>query len=240
LLLQACLNGNRTRAEHDLVPLTPEELASDARAASAAGARTLHVHPRSDDGSESIDADDVGAVVAAIRGACPGVPIGVTTGAWIEPDPAVRLDAIRAWRNLPDYASVNFFEEGAGELARLLLDRGIGVEAGLTASEDVESLTRSGLAANCLRVLVEIQDEDSASAVAAAEALESELLQSSADIPQLHHGTGVATWAVLEAALRRGHDIRVGLEDTLVLASGDPARDNSQLVTAANSLIENL
>jgi uncharacterized protein (DUF849 family) len=38
---------------------------------------------------------------------------------------------------------------------------------------------------------------------------------------------------VLAAARERGHDIRVGLEDTTVLADGATARDNAELVAAA-------
>jgi uncharacterized protein (DUF849 family) len=48
--------------------------------------------------------------------------------------------------------------------------------------------------------------------------------------PRLYHGVEVATWAVVRDARRRGRDVRIGLEDTLVLPDGSPARDNSQLV----------
>jgi uncharacterized protein (DUF849 family) len=41
---------------------------------------------------------------------------------------------------------------------------------------------------------------------------------------------------VLERAVALGHDIRVGLEDTLVLPGGRPARDNAALVAAALGL----
>ena len=55
-------------------------------------------------------------------------------------------------------------------------------------------------------------------------------------VRQLHHGAGRQTWAVLDAARRRGHDVRVGLEDTLVLADGSTARDNAELVAALAAL----
>jgi uncharacterized protein (DUF849 family) len=38
---------------------------------------------------------------------------------------------------------------------------------------------------------------------------------------------------MLDAALARGYDVRVGLEDTLVLPDGSIARDNAQLVAEA-------
>jgi uncharacterized protein (DUF849 family) len=44
------------------------------------------------------------------------------------------------------------------------------------------------------------------------------------------------TWAVLRRAIAAGHDIRVGLEDTLVLDDGSPAAGNAELVAAAVAL----
>jgi uncharacterized protein (DUF849 family) len=52
-------------------------------------------------------------------------------------------------------------------------------------------------------------------------------------VPQLHHGDGPATWAVIERALPAGRDIRIGLEDTLTLPDGQAAADNADLVAAA-------
>lgn len=48
---------------------------------------------------------------------------------------------------------------------------------------------------------------------------------------------GVASWAVSERALARGHGIRTGLEDTTVLADGRRAADKAELVRAAGALI---
>ncbi len=44
--MKACLNGDRSRADHPGVPITPEELAREAEAAVEAGARAIHLHPR--------------------------------------------------------------------------------------------------------------------------------------------------------------------------------------------------
>ena len=41
------------------------------------------------------------------------------------------------------------------------------------------------------------------------------------------------TWPVLRAAIQMGRDIRVGLEDTTVLADGRLASGNGELVEAA-------
>jgi uncharacterized protein (DUF849 family) len=52
-------------------------------------------------------------------------------------------------------------------------------------------------------------------------------------VPRLHHGVGPATWAVLDAAVPRGHDIRIGLEDVTTLPDGRRAVDNAALVVEA-------
>ncbi len=65
--------------------MTLSELAEDAAACVQAGARAFHVHPRDAEGIERLDAAVVDSVVAAARGSH-GYPVGVTTGAWIEPD----------------------------------------------------------------------------------------------------------------------------------------------------------
>ncbi|MGC1565711.1 MAG: 3-keto-5-aminohexanoate cleavage protein, partial [Trebonia sp.] len=56
------------------------------------------------------------------------------------------------------------------------------------------------------------------------------------EAPQLHHGYGVATWDVMRAAVAKGQDIRVGLEDTTVLPDGSVATGNGELVAAAGQL----
>jgi uncharacterized protein (DUF849 family) len=237
VLLKACLNGGRSRDDHPRVPLTAEELVADAKAVAGAGAGAVHVHPRRADGAETLEGDASAAVVEAIERATPDLPIGLTTGAWIEPDLERRLAAIDGWRARPDFASVNFSEEGAAKVARLLLDRGVDVEAGLATVEDARTLAESGLAERCLRVLVEVEEPDPAAAVEAAGAIEDALDRLGVDSPQLHHGVDRATWAVIEEASRRGHGVRIGLEDTLVLPDGRLARGNAELVEAAARLL---
>jgi uncharacterized protein (DUF849 family) len=81
IMLQAALNGDRTKAEHAALPVSVEELALDVAACVAAGARAIHLHPRDSEGRERLDAHVVDEVVVKIREAC-RVPVGVSTGAW--------------------------------------------------------------------------------------------------------------------------------------------------------------
>ena len=96
MLLQATLNGPLAKDDHGAVPVTLEELAADALECVSAGARAFHVHPRDESGAESLQAQVVDRVVSAVREPH-GMPVGVTTGEWIEPDLQRRLRLIREW-----------------------------------------------------------------------------------------------------------------------------------------------
>jgi uncharacterized protein (DUF849 family) len=153
MLLQAALNGPYTKTEHPAMPTSVEELIRDAVACVSAGARAIHLHPRDATGRERLDAAIVDATVIAVRDAC-AVPVGVTTGAWIEPDLTSRLALIRTWK-APDYTSVNLSEEGAVAVMETLIGAGIGIEAGIWTVADAERLGASGLGPQVTRILVE-------------------------------------------------------------------------------------
>jgi len=228
-MLKACLNGGRGREAHPAVPLTAAELAADAARCAALGVAAVHVHPRNEAGVESLRPAVIADALTAIRTARPGLPVGVSTGAWIVPDPAARVAAVRAWPVLPDFASVNAHEPGAEAVAAALHERGVLVEAGLWTLDAVAAYRRWRVPAG--RVLVECMAEDVAVALADASRV---LAALPADAPSvLLHAEGPATWPVLAEAVRRGLHTRIGLEDTLCLPDGSPAADNTALVAAA-------
>ncbi|SCG35751.1 3-keto-5-aminohexanoate cleavage protein [Micromonospora inositola] len=231
-MLKACLNGGRRRDEHAGVPVTPAELAADAARCAARRVAAVHVHPRDATGAESLHPAVIAEAVTALRTAVPGLPVGVTTGAWIEPDPAARVAAVRAWPVLPDFASVNAHEPGAEAVAAALHERGVLVEAGLWTVPAVDAWRRWRVPAG--RILVECLAEEPEVALADAAAILAALPPDGP--PVLLHGEGPATWPVLADAIRRGLDTRIGLEDTVVLPDGSPAADNSALVSAAAAL----
>jgi uncharacterized protein (DUF849 family) len=232
VILKACLNGGRRRSAHAAVPVTPDELAEDGAAAVAAGAAVLHVHPRGDDGRETLAAGPVAATVEAMRKAV-DVPVGVTTGAWILPDPAARVAAIGAWEVAPDFASVNFHEAGAVALAEALLAAGVAVEAGLWTPASAQILAASGLEGSCVRLLIEPTDDTVEAALTTADATLAALAGVAPQVPRLLHGKGPTVWPLLDEAWARGLQARVGLEDTLDLPDGRTARGNAELVAVA-------
>jgi uncharacterized protein (DUF849 family) len=227
--VKACLNGGRTRAEHAAVPLSPAELAADALAVRRAGGFAVHVHPRARSGEQTIDAKACDAAVAAIRAAVPRLPVGVSTSAAIDPDPFARAAAVSTWRQKPDFVSVNISELGWAGIARAARHAGIAVEAGLATPAEAEELAASPFVHQVLRALVEV-DGGAAEARAIARLIP-------AGVPQLWHGYGERTWEVVSAAAAAGIDVRVGLEDVLVLPDGRAAADNAELVAAAIELI---
>jgi uncharacterized protein (DUF849 family) len=233
-VITACLNGARLPHEHPAVPISARDIAADAAAAVAAGAGAVHVHPKDPHGTDTLDAAVVAAVVSAVRQA--RVPVGVTTGAWIDPDPAARVAAVNGWTVLPDSASVNWHEPGAADVAAALLARGVGVEPGLWYPEAVAAWLAWPHRDRCPRVLVEVVDDRSpADAVRAAVRLLDALGESS--VPVLLHGEGTSTWPVLYEAARRRLDIRIGLEDVLALEDGTLAEGNADLVRAARQVV---
>ena len=83
-ILTCALTGVLTNPQQHPVPVTPEEMAAEARRAFDAGASIMHVHIRSQQEGmghmPSWDPDVAQEVSDAIRQACPGVIINLTTG----------------------------------------------------------------------------------------------------------------------------------------------------------------
>jgi uncharacterized protein (DUF849 family) len=236
--IKACLNGRREPAEHPAVPVTPAELGRAARDAVAAGAEALHIHPRGGDGLESLRADDVGATVAALRAACPGVPVGVTTGLWAVADVAERQGLITGWavldrRQRPDFASVNLSEDGWQELARALAAAGVAAEAGVWSVDDADQAARQPPPGGWLRILVEIPPDQ---APDQAEPILARLAAGGAGGPVLLHGEDGNCWPLIARAGRLGLPTRIGLEDVTAGPSGEPVTGNGELVRLAGAI----
>lgn len=234
MMLQAAVNGDLSKADHPAVPVTEDDLVRDVRECLAAGAREFHVHVRDVSGNPTLDPGQVNRAAAAVR-AAGAQAAGVTTLAGIEPSLQRRLTLISKWAT-PDYSSVNLCEEGAVEVMRALLAAGIGIEAGVWSPQDAETLVSCGLADQVIRVLIEPVDVRKTDAIPVVDAIHEILDRAGVQAPRLQHGDGEATWILIEDAVRRGLDTRVGLEDTLYLPDGSRAHSNAALVTAARNL----
>lgn len=228
--LQVCVNGARNVLDHPALSSDERFSACEGANAIEAGADSLHVHPKDSAGRDSLRTSDVTRWIEAFRTACPGIPLGVTTGAWAASSHEERMRLVRAWTVLPDFASVNWHEEGAEELAGHLIDRGIGVEAGLWTVDAASTWARSPLASQCLRVLVELPDLAAEEVPLRAEEILGIVESAHPRMSVLLHGEDGSAWPALSFATARGLGTRVGLEDTLQRPEGSIVSSNAELV----------
>jgi uncharacterized protein (DUF849 family) len=210
MFLKACINGAR-------LALTPAEIAREGAACLAAGANAIHAHVYAD-GVESLAPDAVDAVVRACD-----FPIGISTGAWI------RDRRVAEWYTLPAFASVNFSEDAALDVARMLFTSGVEIEAGLSDAAAARRYVESGIP--CIRILLEPEEQSLDETMRTVAAMET-ILEGIA-LPRLLHGFDATAWPLLDEALRRGYGTRIGFEDTLLMRDGTSAESNAALVRSA-------
>jgi uncharacterized protein (DUF849 family) len=236
-MLQACLNGARSRRDHPKIPFSPEELARDAAEVVEAGASELHIHPRGAQGLETLDPDPTALALAAIRAKVPGVPVGLTTREGIRTDPSRGFNQMKAWRVLPDYVSVNLNEADAPEIIALMIEKGIGVEAGLATAADAQRFVKLAARKDCLRILVEIDyEKDVTKAIELADDILRILADDRVALPILLHGFEDSVWPLYRKSLELKIDARLGFEDGVHLPDGRVAADNRDIILAARSL----
>lgn len=231
MIVQACLNGSRPDDYHPRLPTTPHSLAMDGVACISAGAAELHVHPRGADGRESLLAVD--ETIDVLRRSCPGSLIGVSTGAWIEGDETRTRSCISTWKNLPDYASVNLSEPDAPAVMALLNRMDVGVEAGLATVSDAERFIALPECQRSFRVLIEIEEQDIATADVIVDEIVKILARAGVRRPMLLHGFDATVWHFVARASQCRWSTRIGLEDGRQLRNGQKAAGNAELVAAA-------
>ena len=242
-MLQVTPNGPWGKDVHPEMPVSLGELAADLRACFQAGATGVHLHVRDPAGAETLEPAVVNGTCRMVRDLAAEVgarvEIGLTTGEWIVADLADRIAMIREWEGV-DCATVNLSERGFEAVMEAMLDAGVGIDVGLWAPVEMDQLLRSGLLPRAQRVSIELdpgepyflQGEPADFAQQVNEALDS----AGSTCPRLTHGMHDWTWPLVEDAFRRGHDTRVGFEDSVLLPDGTRAESNAQLVEAAVAL----
>ncbi|MCB9701830.1 MAG: 3-keto-5-aminohexanoate cleavage protein [Myxococcales bacterium] len=83
-IITCALTGVLTNPKQHPVPVTPEEMATEARRAFDAGAAIVHVHFRAQEPGwghmPTWDPEVAASIIDAIRGRCPGIIINMSTG----------------------------------------------------------------------------------------------------------------------------------------------------------------
>jgi 3-keto-5-aminohexanoate cleavage enzyme len=259
-ILTCALTGVLTNPKQHPVPVTPAQMAAEARDAFNAGASVMHVHVRNQDEGmghmPSWDPDVMESVIEAIRAACPGVIINLTTGV-VGKDISGPLACIR--RVKPEIAacnagSLNYLKiKGDGQWAwpPMVFDNPVSkVQQFLDVMEecgthpefecfDVGIVRSVGMfiKAGMLKPEMGRAEYNLVMGVASGMPCDADLL---ALLPQWMAPNSVwqATligraeiWPVHQKTADLGGMLRTGLEDTFYLPNGERAGGNGALIT---------
>ncbi|GAB4503933.1 MAG: 3-keto-5-aminohexanoate cleavage protein [Anaerolineales bacterium] len=251
LIITAALVGAElTRENTPYLPLTPEEIAAEARAAYEAGAAMVHIHARDRNGLPTQNVEDYCKIIEAIRTRAPELIIQVSTGGavWMSAEERLQPLALQ-----PDMASLNtgtlnFGEEVFSnpmpmvrEFARAMQARGIHPEL---------EVYDTGMIPAALRLLKEelLSEPLHFNLVlgvpgGAAGTLKN-LLHMVESLPSnctwTVSGIGAAQLPLTTAAILLGGHVRVGLEDNIYYRRGELAKGNAPLVARAARLAQEL
>jgi uncharacterized protein (DUF849 family) len=247
LITLACTGAESAKADVPALPVTVEEVAASARDGQAVGAAVLHLHVRDADTRPTLDLPRVREVVAAVRESSDLV-VQLSTGGAVTDPAGARLAVLDAE---PDAASLSLGTVNFGrdvfsnpwdlitELHTQMQQRGIVPEYEAFDLGHLATLTRlldnyGPPAGGHVHVDLVMGVPGGMPGTTAALA---------ACLPALPPGstfaaTGVGRTSlpVMLAALSAGGHLRVGMEDTLTYAPGEPVRDNTQLVARAAGL----
>jgi 3-keto-5-aminohexanoate cleavage enzyme len=244
LITVAPTGAETAKSDAAALPVTVDELVATAKACQAAGAAVIHIHVRDRDGGPTLDLGQVTAALSAVREATDLV-VQVSTGGAVTDSEQARLAVLDAG---PDAASltcgtVNFgadvFMNRWEFIERLYVEmraREIVPEFEIFDLGHIETMTRLldkhgepyGGHVHCDLVMgVPGGMPGTAHALVACVAA----LPPGATFSAT--GVGRATVPVMLSALAAGGHLRVGMEDTLTFAPGQPVRDNAQLVERA-------
>lgn len=258
-VITCALNGVLTDPRQHHVPVTPQEMAAEARAAYDAGASVVHIHLRQQaPGKGHLPSWDVAlskAVQAAIRDACPGIIINHTSGV-VGPEYAGALACIRETR--PEIAacnagSLNYLKlraDGAWAWPPMLFDNPVEkIQDYLDAMKDAGSrpefecfdlgIVRSVGMYRENGMVDRTPQYNFVMGVASGMPADPDLLPillkltPPGAIWQVTAIGRAEIWPLHRACAELGGCLRTGLEDTFYLPDGAKARSNGELVEAA-------
>jgi len=238
MLIKIALNGARTKAENQFIPHSLSEIQREVSLLYKSGYKIFHIHCYDENGFESLKPLDVEKLVTTVKNISSEIQIGISSGEWIEPDFIKRKNYIKAWEVIPDFVSVNMIETNSIEISKLLLLKGIKIEAGLNEKKAAEILVKSEIANDCLRILIEPEAEEIKTAINTVNKIEEVLDKYFITTPRLLHGFNSVAWDLLIEAQKRGYDSRIGMEDTIYTADGELVVSNSELIDHAISRIK--
>lgn len=237
MLIKVALNGARPKSENAFIPHSVVEIENEVKALYSAGHKVFHIHCYDKSGNESLKPGDVNDLVSTVKNISSEIQIGISTGDWIEPDINKRIEHIKNWKFLPDFASVNMIEDDALPVSKALISRGIAIEAGLNEKAAAEKFVNYKITEHCFRILIEPEAEIFKEAIKTVDEIESVLDGNNVKVKRLLHGFNSVSWALLLEAKKRGYDGRIGMEDTLFLQNGKSVSGNLEIFTEVRNLL---
>jgi uncharacterized protein (DUF849 family) len=248
LITVAPTGAESSKADVPNLPVTIQELVGTAEECEALGASVIHVHIRDDAAAPTLDLGRLRETVAALRAQTRLVVQLSSGGAVTDPE----SDRLRVLEAAPDMASctmgtVNFGDdvflnrwEFIVDLHTRMQEREIVPEYEIFDLGQLWSLARlldkhglpyGGHVHVDYVMGVPGGMPGTAEALVAAKQLTREVLP--ADTTFSATGIGRTTLPVMLASLAAGGHLRVGMEDTLTYAKGQPVESNMQLVARA-------
>ena len=247
MITVAPTGAETAKSDAPALPVTLDELVAAAQACESAGAALVHVHIRNDDAAPSLDPVRLKDTVAALREATTMV-VQLSTGGSVHDPFEERLAVLDAE---PDSCSLTCGTVNFGgdvflnpwpfmiELYQRTQERQIVPEFELFDLGHVTSMNRLldkfgapfGGQVHCDLVM-----GVPGGMPGTAEALVAAVHALPAGASWSATGVGRSSLPVALAALSCGGHLRVGMEDTLTFAPGEPVRDNAQLVERAADL----
>ncbi|MBI1933052.1 MAG: 3-keto-5-aminohexanoate cleavage protein [Ignavibacteriales bacterium] len=237
MLIKIALNGARPKKQNQYIPQSLIEIENEVKLLFENGNNVFHIHCYDENANESLKPKDVNKLVELVKNISPEIQIGISSGDWIEPDLEKRKSHIKDWENIPDFISVNMIEDNSIEISKLLISKGIKIEAGLNEKKAAEIFVESELINNCYRILIEPEPEEINSAIQVINEIEQVLNNHNVECPRLLHGFNMVTWEILKEAKLRGYDSRIGMEDTIYLENGEMVKSNLELIQYAKKII---
>ncbi|GLQ05792.1 3-keto-5-aminohexanoate cleavage protein [Sneathiella chinensis] len=248
LIITVAPNGARkTQADHPALPISPEELAREAKACAAAGAAMIHLHVRKEDKTHTLDPARYREAMSAIRDACgDDILIQVTTEAVGLYEAPEQMAVIRELA--PQSASLAIREivpEGGEEQARAFLheivDGGTLPHYILYSADDLKRyllLRDQGVIPDRNEFLLFVLGRYTAGQVSHPGDLIPFLGELTQDIPWSVCAFGPLEHAAASAAVALGGHVRVGFENNMLLKSGETAGNNAELVQQIRDVAE--
>lgn len=247
LITVAPTGAEHAKADVPNLPVTLEELVSTARDCERVGAAMIHVHIRGRDTRPTLDLGLLKETVAALREQTQLIVQLSTGGAVTDPE----ADRLRVLDAMPDSASctmgtVNFGDDiftnrwqFIVELHQRMQERGVVPEYEIFDIGQLASLRRLldryGMPAGG-HVHVDLVMGVPGGMPGDTETLAAALRLLPAGATFSATGIGRACLPVMLASLSAGGHLRVGMEDTLSYAKGEPVTGNAQLVARASGL----